>query len=312
MTALLEIKQYIRKFYIKNEVYITYFWKFLLALISIAVINSKLGFMSSLNNIAIVLMASLLCAILPANFIVVVSALFILGHLYSLSAECALIAFVVFALMFLLYFRFSPKDTLAVLLTPLLFFLHIPYVVPIAAGLIGTPVSIVSVSFGLVISFMISYFSSNTVGTGAENVEAAATEFKTMISGMLGNKAMLVMIVAFAITIAVVYVIRRSSMDNCWKIAITTGAIVLAIVTIIGSVATKADISIPGVILGTIVSAILTLAIEFFSFNLDYSRTEKVQFEDDDYYYYVKAVPKVTLTAPDRRVKKINRAKGQR
>jgi hypothetical protein len=26
--------------------------------------------------------------------------------------------------------------------------------------------------------------------------------------------------------------------------------------------------------------------------NLDYARTERVQFEDDDYYYYVKAVPK--------------------
>ena len=96
MTALLEIKQYIRKFYIKNEVYITYLWKFLLALITIAVINNKLGFMASLNNIAIVLMASLLCAILPANFIVFISALFIMGHLFALSPECAIIAFIVF------------------------------------------------------------------------------------------------------------------------------------------------------------------------------------------------------------------------
>ena len=124
MTALLEIKQAIRKFYIKNEVYITYLWKFLLALISIAVINNKLGYMSSLNNIAIVLMASLLCAILPANFIVFIAAVFIIGHLFALAPECAVIALIVFALMFLLYFRFSPKDTLAVLLTPLLFFLH--------------------------------------------------------------------------------------------------------------------------------------------------------------------------------------------
>ena len=312
MTALLEIKQAIRKFYIKNEVYITYLWKFLLALISIAVINNKLGYMSSLNNIAIVLMASLLCAILPANFIVFIAAVFIIGHLFALAPECAVIALIVFALMFLLYFRFSPKDTLAVLLTPLLFFLHIPYVVPIAAGLLGTPASIISVSFGLVISYMISYFSAKTTGAGSENVEAAALEFKSMITGMLGNKAMIVMIAAFAITIAVVYIIRRSSVDNCWKIAIASGAIALVIVAIIGAVATKADISIAGVIIGTIISAILTLVIEFFSFNLDYSRTEKVQFEDDDYYYYVKAVPKVTLTAPNRRVKKINRATGQR
>ncbi|MBR4671134.1 MAG: hypothetical protein IKO84_11085 [Butyrivibrio sp.] len=312
MTALLEIKQYIRKFYIKNEVYITYLWKFLLALITIAVINNKLGFMASLNNIAIVLMASLLCAILPANFIVFISALFIMGHLFALSPECAIIAFIVFVLMFLLYFRFSPKDTLAVLLTPLLFFLHIPYLIPLACGLLGTPASIVSVTFGVVISFMITYFSKYAAGSGAEGVEAAAVEFKAMISGMLGNKAMIVMIVAFAITIAVVYIIRRSSVDNCWKIAIITGAIVLVMVSIIGGVATKAELSIVGVIVGTVISACLTLVIEFFSFNLDYSRTEKVQFEDDDYYYYVKAVPKVTLTAPDRRVKKINRAKGQR
>ena len=80
MTSLLELKQYISKFYIKNETYISYVWKFLLALITIAIINNKLGYMQPLNNIAIVLMASLLCAILPANFIVFIAAVFILGE----------------------------------------------------------------------------------------------------------------------------------------------------------------------------------------------------------------------------------------
>ena len=132
MTSLLELKQYIKRFYIKYETYITYVWKFLLALVSIMVINNKLGYMDALTNIAIVMMASLLCAILPPNFFVFISAAFILGHLYSLAVECALIALVIFVLMFLLYFRFSPKDTLAVLLTPIFFFLHIPYVMPLA------------------------------------------------------------------------------------------------------------------------------------------------------------------------------------
>ena len=45
--------------------------------------------------------------------------------------------------------------------------------------------------------------------------------------------------------------------------------------------------------------------LEFFVFNVDYSRTEHVQFEDDEYYYYVKAVPKNTVTAPQKRVKTI-------
>ena len=311
MTSLLELKQYIKRFYIKYETYITYVWKFLLALVSILVINSKLGYMDALTNIAIVMMASLLCAILPANFIVFISAAFILGHLYSLAMECALIALVIFVLMFLLYFRFSPKDTLAVLLTPIFFFMHIPYVMPLAMGLLGTPASVVSVSFGLVISYMIGYFSSNATSFGSDGVVEAANGFSTIINGIIGNKEMMVMIIVFAIVLVLVYIIRRSSIDYCWKIAIAAGSIGLMIFTLIGDIMSDTQISIAGVILGTIISALLMLVVEFFAFNMDYSRTEKVQFEDDEYYYYVKAVPKVTVATPERKVKKINRAREQ-
>ncbi len=312
MTSLLEFKQYVKRFYIRYETYLTYVWKFLLALVSILLINSKLGYMDALTNIAIVMMASLLCAILPPNFIVFISAAFIAGHLYSLALECALIAVIVFLLMFLLYFRFSPKDTLAVLLTPLFYFLGVPYVMPLAMGLLGNPASVVSVSFGVVIAYMLSYFSSNAASFGSDGVEEAADEFSNIIGGMLGNKAMLVMIVSFAIALVVVYIIRRLSIDHSWKIAIAAGAITLIVAILIGDMVSETQISIGGVILGTVVSALLMLALEFFAFNLDYSRTEKVQFEDDDYYYYVKAVPKVTVAAPERRVKKINRTREQR
>ena len=270
MTSLLELKQYIKRFYIKYETYITYVWKFLLALVSILVINSKLGYMDALTNVAIVMMASLLCAILPANFIVFISAAFILGHLYSLAMECALIALVIFILMFLLYFRFSPKDTLAVLLTPIFFFMHIPYVMPLAMGLLGTPASVVSVSFGLVISYMIGYFSSNATSFGSDGVVEAANGFSTIINGIIGNKEMMVMIIVFAIVLVLVYIIRRSSIDHCWKIAIAAGSIGLMIFTLIGDIMSDTQISIAGVILGTIISALLMLVVEFFAFNMDF------------------------------------------
>ena len=37
---------------------------------------------------------------------------------------------------------------------------------------------------------------------------------------------------------------------------------------------------------------------------MDYNRTERVQFEDDEYYYYVKAVPKNTVKLPEPAAKK--------
>ncbi len=313
MTSLLELKQYIKRFYIKNEVYITYVWKFLLALISISMINSKLGYMQALTNIAIVLMASLLCAILPANFIVIISAAFMLGHLYSMALESALIAAIILLLMFLLYFRFSPKDTLAVLLTPLFFFLHIPYVMPLAMGLLGLPTSIVSVSFGIIVTYMMNYFSETTsVAKLGADVEETSNQFLQVLNGILGNKSMIVMIVAFSVTIILVYIIRRTSINYSWRIAIAVGAISLIVCILIGDLTMDTQMSLFGVIVSTLVSAVLMLVVEFFAFNVDYARTEKVQFEDDDYYYYVKAVPKVTVSTPERKVKRIYRANDRR
>jgi hypothetical protein len=43
--------------------------------------------------------------------------------------------------------------------------------------------------------------------------------------------------------------------------------------------------------------------LQFIFMNLDYARTERVQFEDDDYYYYVKAVPKKMVAFKEKKVK---------
>jgi hypothetical protein len=45
------------------------------------------------------------------------------------------------------------------------------------------------------------------------------------------------------------------------------------------------------------------MVVEFFMMDLDYARTERVQFEDDDYYYYVKAVPKKMVAVKEVTVK---------
>lgn len=48
------------------------------------------------------------------------------------------------------------------------------------------------------------------------------------------------------------------------------------------------------------------LDFTFSCFAVDYTRTEYMQFEDDDYVYYVKAVPKVAVSKPDVRVQRMN------
>lgn len=148
MTDLLVFREQLKKFYSKYELYLTPVFKFLLALVTLVMINSSIGYMSELKKTTVVLVLALMCSVLPMNFIVVVATAVTLGHLYKFSLECALVMLVLFLLLFILYFRFASNDTIAVLLTPLCFILKIPYIIPIAMGLVGTPASAVPAASG--------------------------------------------------------------------------------------------------------------------------------------------------------------------
>jgi hypothetical protein len=59
-------------------------------------------------------------------------------------------------------------------------------------------------------------------------------------------------------------------------------------------------------IIYTVVAVLIGIILEFFVFGGDYTRTERLEYEDDDYYYYVKAVPKALVATSERSIKKIN------
>lgn len=307
MTGLLELREYFKNFYAKYETYLKPCIKFLVALVSLITINTSMGYMSALSHPAIVLMIALMCSFMPKNFVVIISAAWILLHSYSLATECAVVVAAVFAIMFLLYFRFAPKDTIVVLLTPLLFAFRIPYVMPVAMGLLGGPMAAVSVSCGVVVYYVARFMTDNVTIFSATDAETVSQKFRIMLDGILGNKAMLVTVIVFALALIIVYFIRRLSVDYAWTMAIISGVSVCAVLLLVCEFIMELQFSVIAIAIGSIVSFFICLGIQFLEFNVDYTRTEIVQFEDDEYYYYVKAVPKNVLAAPEKKVKRINR-----
>lgn len=306
MTTLLVAKQYIKNFINKYEIYLKPLMKLILALTALMMINGKVGYMHRLDNISLVLIIALMCSFMPMNFIIFVAAAFTVLHFYALSLECAAITLILFLVMFLLYFRFSPKDTIVVVLLPICFVLKIPYVIPLAMGLVGTPASVVSVGCGVAVSYLINYVADSATALSGMEAEDITTRLRFVIDGLLNNKEMILTIAAFAVTIIVVYLIRRMSVDHAWTIAMVAGAIVDVMVLLVGDLMFDTKVSMVGIFVGTIFSLLIVKVLEFFVFHLDYSRVEKVQFEDDEYYYYVKAVPKITVATPAKTVKRIN------
>ncbi len=309
MQTLLMVKSRIIGIYARYESYILSVLRFILVLITMLVINSNLGFMTRLKNPAITLIVALLGSFLPLNATILLMGAIVVLHIYELSLECAVVVLCIFVLMFIVYFRFSPTDSAAILLTPLLFELKLPYVIPVMCGLLGSPMSCIAVSCGVVAYYILNYVKLNAdqLASSAQDPESMLNGFKYVIDGMLKNDTMVLMVMALGLTTLLIYLISRLSIPFCWKIAIGAGSIAELIILLVGSLSFDADISVGMAIFGIILGVLVGIVIEFFAFNVDYGRVEQVQFQDDEYYYYVKALPKVTLETPQRKVKRINR-----
>ena len=305
MSALLEFRDALRDFYSRHEIYLLPFFKFLLSFLVIFVINLNLGPASRISNMVVVLVVSLICACLPMNLLVVISMLFTVWHFYEISLECAIAGGSVFLIMFLLYYRFSPKEALVVLLMPMFFGLKIPFVVPIVTGLLCSFTGAVAVSCGVIAYYVSVYMRDNASVITMLDADNIVARFRYIVDGLLKNKGMLVVMVAFLAATLVVWILRRLPVAYCWTIAIIIGSVLMLVILLMGSLSYDTGMTTGSMIVGMIASMALAGVVHFFAFNVDYSRTEKVQFEDDEYYYYVKAIPKNTVTRSKKAVKKI-------
>lgn len=306
MIGLLVFKERLKAFYGRYSFYLNPAWKFAYSLAVFLMLNKQLGFMEKLNGPAIPLLLSLLCSFLPLSAMSILSALYMLAHLSKLSVELAMITGILVLIALVLYGSFQPGDSFLMVLTPVLFFLRIPYVVPLAVGLSCGLFSVIPMCFGIFMYYLMVYAKQNAgalAGTAAVDI---TQKYMQILKSLFANEMMLLIALAFALAVIVVFLIRNRSIDHAWTIAIAAGMVVELAVIFIGDSRLDMDLSIGAVAAGALISVILAFIFQFFVFAVDYSRTEFLQYEDDDYYYYVKAVPKIAVSAPDVKVQRIN------
>lgn len=310
MTTLLVWKEHLKAFYARRSMIIQPVLKFLLGLAVLFALNANVGFMGALKNPAAVAGLALVGAALPWGAVAFIAGCFMLAHVYAVSLELALIATVLLLAMAVLYYGFKPGDSFLLLLTPLAFMLKIPYAVPLLVGLGGGLACMIPVSCGVFVYYMLLYIKQNA---GVLTSDAASVDivqkYSQIIKSVVFNKTMLVMAAACALGILVVYLIRRLSLNYSWLVAVAAGLVAQLVVIFVGDFAFGVSVQVLPMVLGLAASGVLAVVYDFFIFSVDYTRTEYVQFEDDDYYYYVKAVPKMAVSTPEVKVQKINARK---
>jgi len=223
----------------------------------------------------------------------------------SQSLEVAVFVFLLLVCVLAFYGRVSPKKSYLIIAMVVAFHWNLPYAVVLFAGLYLGAASVIPIAIGTWISSLVPFFTNlaDTVRT-PEQIDLIGLPavffdlYKTIFEHMTGNLDWVVWAFVLAMAALAVHAISKLSLPYVKEIAIGTGGLVTIIGMGIVSSVVDVDISMGGVIGGVLLSVVLVELVRLFDSILDYRRVERVQFEDEDNYYYVKVIPKIVGRHP--------------
>jgi hypothetical protein len=270
-------------------------------------INSEIGYDQRFASKTIVLLLSAICAVTPGGVLVFLAMVLMLVHVFHASILLAALLFLMFVVLYGLLMRFAPEEALAAVAVPVLAKYNLHYCVPMVLGCIATPLSMLPCACGVIIWYLISIVKNfSGVQVNIKNLDEVISLFTGVVDAFLANKQMLITIAVFALVITAIFIIRRFSFDFAFVVSIGAGVLVNILGFLVAVLHFNVSINAGKLILMSLISGVIAVVLEFFKRVLDYTAIERVQFEDDDYYYYVKAVPKVNVSIPRHNVKRMS------
>ncbi|SDB06276.1 hypothetical protein [Eubacterium oxidoreducens] len=307
MAALLELRDRIEGFCEEYETFVKMMTRFVLAFITFLLININIGYMSSLHHVWIIVGLAVVCAFLPVNFTIFVAAVFVVVHLYALSSELAMFTIVLFFMSLLLYFRFVPKDGYLALVTVLLATIGVPYVVVYIAGLRKNLMSLIAILTGMVYYYFLKGVRESAALYRADDTTSLEV-LKACVSQLVQNQEMIFAGLIFLLSAIIIYVVGRQSFNHARNIALSIGVIINVAGMLIFYMLTSNVSKIPVMCIGQAIAIVIAFLFLYLTRSLDYARVERVQFEDDEYYYFVKAIPKQSVARTQKLIKHYNTA----
>jgi len=306
IVKLLELKDLVKKIGDKYWIYIKIAVKLVVAVSMILMMNSEMGYNKSMGNVIFIAGLSLISAFSPDAVFAMIVAVISLVQIYTVSPVLAVAVLVVYLIMFFAYVRFVPKQIFVIIAIPFLYVLNIPYVIPLICGVFFAPYAVFSNVCGILIYYVFLAIEKASGLSGDAGVSNMLNFFNVIVDEVRGNKYMLFCMIIFSFVTLITYIISRQKMNRSSDIGVITGDVILLISFVLSSSLIEGSDSIVKVIIGVLVSGVIAYVATFFRFSLDYSGTKNIQFEDEEYYYYVKAVPKLSVAAPEKQVKTIH------
>ena len=296
MSIFLQIRNKLETFYGRHSTAAAMALRFAFAIASFACIRAATGYHTLFSSIFVLLILALLCSILPWQGTVVLSAVLIAVQSLSLGYDIGFLTCVLMLVMVLLFLRFTPEDTPAVILQSIALYLGIPSSAAICTGLVRTPSSAFSIGSGVVTCYLLKALHALPGLLAGLQKNDYLERLSVFMRAIFGSPEILVNLVALCGVTILVYAVRRQSFRHAWIYASAIGAAAYAAGYPAACVFLGIRLDIAGVLISAFLAFVIAWLFSAFVYLGDYKASEYLQFEDDDYYYYIKAVPKKSVS----------------
>ncbi len=300
MKNFLELRTKLVVFYQKTDYLLKPLFKFLLTLTAALRLRAMFNYDDFFSTNLAVLLISVIAAFIPMSMTLAILVVYASLLIQPVSVMMSMIPLSVYLIFFCFFLRLIPEYSCAVIAMPVLILWKLPYVIPMAIGLFATPVGIIPTCAGV-----LAYYLLNGIKADIITIESVSSKENPVrmvsdtLNDVLKNEKMYALMAVFVFVIIVMFLVRNIKMDYSFEISIAIGASVLAISLLILLLRTDMGMGITEIIIASVVSGIIIYISYLLYRPLFYAGTERVRFEDDDYYYYVRAIPKIKILGAD-------------
>ena len=292
MDMLRSFKEELQRIYGRNDYWLVPVFRSLFSMLLLFLLCRYLQIEGKMANPMVILLLSLLSFFLPFSFLPCLAGIYLLYFFYLKSFLLLGIALVFFVFVFLIQSSVRGKYAVLLVAMPLCFFLGIPYFLPLLVGLtMGLP-AVLSLGLGVMVYYFLKFIREykEQLTLGGDLLEQFEG-FSQKISPFVKNKELMLVLLIFCLAALAMYIIRNFSFNYSWELALVAGLILeVLLFAMYTALALKLNLGLA--LVSYLFSAVLAFCVLFFFRDADYRGTEFVQFEDDGYYYYVKAIPK--------------------
>jgi hypothetical protein len=310
MNKMTMLRDRIRTLIVEHEIFAQRLWRGILSFVSLMVINHYFGYLNILNHGWVAFLIAFGVAFIPTSGVGLVLAIYLVIHLANLATDVAAILLLLFLLGYFLCYFYQSKEDYNMILLPVFSQIGIPFVIPMESGLLGGVAEVCSIICGGTISFYLQEIRNTASSFLEEGNDTSAAD--VLLHQVLGNRLFYFYMVSLIVTFLVISLVRYQKVRYAWLAAVLFGSVAEVVIMLAGFLVTSVPSKVPALLIGSAITLLFGFLLIFFFRNLDYTRVEHVQFEDDEYYYYVTAVPKIRLAAEDKKVVKITEDKPSR